>query len=290
MRIEAVEPRTMPPTDATSRVRILLAWPPDPQRSAIVKLLGEAGHQVTLWEAAVEGPYPLRAPGAENVADLLIVRASHEPHIAFAVLALRRRNHPSLPVIAVVDERRSWVGGEVARLGADRIIEARWASGELPAAVGSTASPERPDPRGTGSIPGGRGVGSRPRIALAEDDLEMRRFIAQSLRRDGYEVLEFCTGLELLEALTEPPDRPLTVPRVELIISDLRMPGLTGLEVRWRLRGPDRRTPFILMTAFGGVEVRNEAVAIGAAAVIDKPFDMTELRATVAEVMASARC
>lgn len=122
------------------------------------------------------------------------------------------------------------------------------------------------------------------RILLAEDNLEMLRLLSGALARDGYDVIEARTGAELLDHLI---DHLLDGGRapVDLIISDLRMPGFTGLEILGGLRDDDPRTPFILITAFGGDETREEALRAGAAAVFDKPFDVDDLRAAVRRLL-----
>ncbi len=124
----------------------------------------------------------------------------------------------------------------------------------------------------------------RPRVAVAEDNVEMRRLIAATLRGDGYEVVEAGDGTELiarLEALGGAQGPARTA--VELIVSDLRMPGLSGMDVLGAIRDGNWRTPFILITAFGDEETHREAEDLGAAAVLDKPFDLERLRTLVHE-------
>jgi CheY-like chemotaxis protein len=120
---------------------------------------------------------------------------------------------------------------------------------------------------------------------VAEDDFEMRRFIASALRRDGYDVVDVPNGMEMLDVLASELLYPKGNPPVDLIISDLRMPGVTGLSVLAGLRNSDWTTPFILITAFGGPEIEKEAIREGAAAVFDKPFDIDELRVTVLDLL-----
>jgi DNA-binding response OmpR family regulator len=124
-----------------------------------------------------------------------------------------------------------------------------------------------------------------PRIVLAEDDLEMRRFIASALAKDGYDLVEARSGDELFDLLMTQLRNPSLAQPVALIISDLRMPGLTGLQVLAELRASDWATPFILITAFGGEETRDRAVRQGAAAVFDKPFDIDDLRTAVVNLL-----
>lgn len=124
----------------------------------------------------------------------------------------------------------------------------------------------------------------RPRVAIAEDNVEMRRLIAATLRGDGYDVVEAGDGTELiarLESLSGADGPARTA--VELIVSDLRMPGLSGMDVLGAIRDGNWRTPFILITAFGDEETHREAHDLGAAAVLDKPFDLERLRTLVHE-------
>jgi CheY-like chemotaxis protein len=117
-----------------------------------------------------------------------------------------------------------------------------------------------------------------PRVLLAEDDAEMRELVASSLRRDGFEVVELRDGGELFDHIgiswVGPPDHR----RPDLVISDVRMPGFSGLEILDILRQADWALPVILITAFGDADLHQEAQRLGAAAVFDKPFDLDDLR------------
>lgn len=113
------------------------------------------------------------------------------------------------------------------------------------------------------------------RVLVAEDDLEMRRLIADALVRDGAEVSEAPSGLALFDLLRR-MGLDGTLP--DLLISDIRMPGLTGLQVLAMMRERGWTMPVILITAFGDEETHNEAAHNGATAVFDKPFDVDDLR------------
>lgn len=115
-----------------------------------------------------------------------------------------------------------------------------------------------------------------PRVLLAEDDPEMRRMMAGALRRRGYEVQETGDGRELVEALVRAVTGADEL-RPHLIISDVRMPGHSGLEVLARLRRVDLATPVILITAFGDARTHEEARRLGASTLLDKPFDLDDL-------------
>jgi CheY-like chemotaxis protein len=123
-------------------------------------------------------------------------------------------------------------------------------------------------------------AGARACVLLAEDDSAMRLLLASQLLRHGYEVLIADDGLQLasqLEMLLHfPPAAPLVA-----IVSDMRMPGTDGLRVlRW-LRSRGSRMAFILITAYGSDRLHEEALQLGAVAVLDKPFEMEELTAAL---------
>lgn len=114
-----------------------------------------------------------------------------------------------------------------------------------------------------------------PRILLAEDDAEMRALVSGDLRRAGYSVVECADGAALLQRLDGVG--PAQGLGVDLVVSDVRMPELTGLEVLERLRAADPFTPYIVLTAFGTAETRRAAERLGAIAVLDKPFEIKAL-------------
>ena len=122
----------------------------------------------------------------------------------------------------------------------------------------------------------------RPLVLLAEDETEMRGLIARTLRKEDCDILEARDGSQLVRALLT----HVLVPRegrepVDLIISDIRMPGANGLDAIAALRRQDAMTPVILITAFGDADVHLEAYRLGAVMVLNKPFDMDDLRVVV---------
>lgn len=123
-----------------------------------------------------------------------------------------------------------------------------------------------------------------PRVLLAEDDAEMRRMLAQLLRMDGYEVVECPDGVGLLDHLSTFLGRT-RLKDFDLVISDIRMPGLTGLEVIGGLHRMRGFPPTILMTAFGDQETHAQARQIGVVAMFDKPFKTSGLMAKVRETV-----
>lgn len=124
---------------------------------------------------------------------------------------------------------------------------------------------------------------SRPIVLLAEDDLELRRLIAGQLGSAGFEVCEAKNGGELIDFL----DR---IPRPALIVTDVRMPGISGLQVVQGLRRARRRIPVVVITAFGSEEIHSLARALGAADVFDKPLDIDELVERATQIVSPALC
>ncbi len=118
-----------------------------------------------------------------------------------------------------------------------------------------------------------------PRILVAEDQSEMRRLLASVLRRDGFEVVEAASGVQLLDQLTAV--REGTDLGFDLLVSDVRMPGLSGLETIERARATRALPPLIVITAFGDEETHQRAHRLGAVAIFDKPFDIDDLRTAV---------
>ena len=121
-------------------------------------------------------------------------------------------------------------------------------------------------------------------ILLAEDDLEMRRMLAWSLREKGYEVAECDDGYCLMKRLgfLEPFGK---TQNFDLIISDIRMPGVTGMQVLESAKEFEDFPPMILITAFGDDNTHAQAQKLGADAMFDKPFDVADLLVKVAQVI-----
>ncbi len=90
-------------------------------------------------------------------------------------------------------------------------------------------------------------------VLIVEDEEKLRRVIELQLKTAGYEVEQAGTAEGALKLAD----------RADVIITDLRLPGLSGLEMLQQLRGQDLRTPVIVMTAFGSIETAVEAMKAG---------------------------
>jgi DNA-binding response OmpR family regulator len=119
------------------------------------------------------------------------------------------------------------------------------------------------------------------RVVLGEDDADLRGLLAATLRADGFEVVEAATGPELLAAITASLTGLAGAPPPALIISDVGMPGMSGLDVVAALRRVDQATPVILISGLGDAAARDRARRLGVSAFFDKPFELDELRTMV---------
>ena len=126
-------------------------------------------------------------------------------------------------------------------------------------------------------------VVAQPCVILAEDDREMRMLLAAALRKAGYDVVEALDGVDLLDCIAwvveRRPDWSETV-----LVSDVRMPAMGGLEVLARLRSMGWPGPIILITAFGDEATHDLARRLGATHVLDKPFDLDVLCEAIRQV------
>lgn len=129
----------------------------------------------------------------------------------------------------------------------------------------------------------------RARILVAEDDGALRALIAATLRHAGYEVVEAGDGVEAVGNAQPWIFRGRAIEPPDVIVSDIRMPGWSGLDALRILRAGAAAPPVVLMTAFGSHETHELAARLGAAHVFDKPFAVEDLVAVVDELVALLR-
>lgn len=114
-----------------------------------------------------------------------------------------------------------------------------------------------------------------PSVLIAEDDQALRELLSFAMCRAGFSVACCNNGQRLLEMLEYGIDDASTA--VDIVVTDLRMPGMSGLEVLEALFEKDGRPPVICMTAFGDQKTHQTAIRWGATHTIDKPFDIDEM-------------
>ena len=122
---------------------------------------------------------------------------------------------------------------------------------------------------------------AEPYVLVADDDPDMREEVTRTLCDGGYEVMAMDSGDVLVEYLGKCVVYGGAFRLPDLVISDLRMPGFSGIEVLKAMREMAWNIPFILMTAFGDQELHEEARRLGAFAAFDKPFDADDLLTAV---------
>lgn len=115
----------------------------------------------------------------------------------------------------------------------------------------------------------------------------MRLLVVEALREDGYDVIAVPDGGRLLVTLAHEIVDQNGAELADLLVSDVRMPTCSGMQILEQLRASQRRMPVILMTAFGDAATHDHAEALGAL-LFDKPFDMDDLRTAVASLLRRA--
>jgi two-component system response regulator PilR (NtrC family) len=116
-----------------------------------------------------------------------------------------------------------------------------------------------------------------PRVLVVDDERSMRELLEIVLRREGYEVLTADNGRAALSTLERQS--------VDLLISDIKMPDMTGVEVLRAARGIDPDMLAIMITAFASTETAVEALRLGAHDYISKPFKVDELKLRVRKAL-----
>ncbi len=113
------------------------------------------------------------------------------------------------------------------------------------------------------------------RILVIEDEEKLRRVVQLQLQTSGYDVEQAATAEDGLAAAD----------RADLVLTDLRLPGMSGLEFLEKMHASRPGLPLVMMTAFGSVETAVEAMKKGAADFLVKPFSLDHLSAVVEKAL-----
>ena len=112
-------------------------------------------------------------------------------------------------------------------------------------------------------------------VLVVEDEEKLRRVIELQLKTAGYEVEQAGTAEDALKLAD----------RADVVLTDLRLPGQSGVELLNELRSQDSRTPVIVMTAFGSIETAVEAMKAGAVDFLPKPFSLDHLMTVIEKAL-----
>lgn len=118
-------------------------------------------------------------------------------------------------------------------------------------------------------------------ILIVEDDAQLRQSFDRLLQEEGYEVVTASSGEDGLEAVRQrTPD---------LVIMDVRLPGMSGMETFQAVRKLDPKLPVIIMTAFGTTDTAIEATKLGAFDYVLKPFDIPDILTLIEQAIEAGR-
>jgi DNA-binding NtrC family response regulator len=112
-----------------------------------------------------------------------------------------------------------------------------------------------------------------PAILIVEDEAKMRRLLELNLGEDGFTTFSAGDAETGLKLLRENP--------IDLVVTDLKLPGMNGLEFLQAVKRQNAALPVVVMTAFGSVETAVEAMKTGASDYVLKPFSLAEMRMVI---------
>jgi two-component system, response regulator, stage 0 sporulation protein F len=120
-------------------------------------------------------------------------------------------------------------------------------------------------------------VGLLKSLLIVDDQAGIRLLLNEVFSKEGFETRLAANGAEALQSVTEKePD---------CVLLDMKMPGINGVEVLKRLKKEWPHIPVLMMTAYGEVELTEEAIENGAERYFTKPFNIYEVRDAVKEIL-----
>ncbi len=120
------------------------------------------------------------------------------------------------------------------------------------------------------------------KLLIVDDDDQLRTSFAKLLREEGYEVVSAASGEAGLEIVESVP--------LDLVILDVRLPGMSGIETFKAIREIDSKLPVIIVTAFGTTDTAIEAIKAGAFDYLLKPFDIPEMLNMIEQAVDAGYC
>ncbi|WP_409290714.1 response regulator [Peribacillus sp. SCS-26] len=113
------------------------------------------------------------------------------------------------------------------------------------------------------------------RVLIVDDQFGIRILLNEVLQREGYETFQAANGPQALDIVQKyPPD---------LVLLDMKIPGMDGIEILKRMKQMDQDIRIIIMTAYGELDMIQEARDLGALTHFAKPFDIDDIRKAVRE-------
>ncbi len=128
---------------------------------------------------------------------------------------------------------------------------------------------------------------SKKQILVIDDDREMRSLLKDFFSELGFAISEYSSASQALAKIHN--DHGMNAEEIDLIISDINMPGMSGLEFTETFKKINAKVPIILITAFGSIETAIDSIRKGAFDYIVKPFKLEELSVTVERALEFAQ-
>ena len=115
----------------------------------------------------------------------------------------------------------------------------------------------------------------KEKILIVDDQFGIRILLNEVLQKEGYDTYQAANGLQALEVLND------HVP--DLVLLDMKIPGMDGIEILKRMKVLQPDIKVIIMTAYGELDMIQEAMDLGAITHFAKPFDIDDIRKAVAK-------
>jgi two-component system, response regulator, stage 0 sporulation protein F len=113
----------------------------------------------------------------------------------------------------------------------------------------------------------------KEKILIVDDQFGIRILLNEVFQKEGYQTFQAANGIQALEIVTKhDPD---------LVLLDMKIPGMDGIEILKRMKVMDPNIRVIIMTAYGELDMIQEAKDLGAITHFAKPFDIDDIRAAV---------
>ncbi|WAA09642.1 response regulator [Fervidibacillus albus] len=115
------------------------------------------------------------------------------------------------------------------------------------------------------------------KILIVDDQFGIRMLLTELFQKEGYETFQASNGIKAIENVKNV--------RPNLVLLDIKIPGMDGIDILKELKEIDRNIKVIMMTAYGEMDMIQEAMELGAVAYFTKPFDIVELKKTVKSIL-----